>query len=79
MSKKNRQPQLDSEEKVIEKKSMGETEKGKKLQIVRDNWGNWDICFESGGELPKELKGKFTSSLEAERVINGYLGARLSG
>ena len=68
----------DDEPFVAEKKSMGETEKGKKLQITRDSWGNWGVSFESGGELPPCLSGKFTDQLKAEIAINSYIEQKLS-
>ena len=52
---------------------MGETKNGKKIQIIRDNMGNWDVAFDSGGEVPPALKGKFTGYNEAKIAINSYL------
>lgn len=51
-----------------------ETEGGKEIKAVKDEWGNfWSIAFTSGGQLPKELTGTFTDQHKAEQAIVIYL------
>jgi hypothetical protein len=50
------------------------TPNGKEIQIQRDpKSAQYFIQFGSGGELPEELGGIFTSQLFAETAINKYL------
>lgn len=52
----------------------GKTKKGKEIKVVfSDNGVLYKVQFASGGELPKELQGEFTSSREAEKAIQRYL------
>ena len=46
----------------------------KELKIRTRPEGNlYDIHFDNGGELPKELGGVYTSRVYAQRAINTYL------
>jgi hypothetical protein len=50
------------------------TPNGKEIQIVRDpKTAHIKIQFGSGGELPQELTGFYTSEAFASRAIVGYL------
>ena len=50
------------------------TPNGKEIQIVRDpKTAHIKIQFGSGGELPQELSGFYTSEAFASRAIVGYL------
>jgi hypothetical protein len=50
------------------------TPNGKEIQIVRDpKTAHIKIQFGSGGELPQELSGFYTSESFASRTIVGYL------
>lgn len=57
----------------IDKLKLGETEKGKTIQMSRTNLGFWELQFKEGGELPKELQGMFTDYYEASNAVNIYL------
>jgi len=47
---------------------------GKELQVLRAAFGNhYEVSFTSGGELPKDLKGLFTSVGEAESRIKTFV------
>ena len=51
------------------------TQNGKEINIVRDQGSpHLKIQFASGGELPQELSGIFTSEPFAENAIKEYLG-----
>lgn len=53
------------------------TEAGKEIDIVVDNkTAHYKIQFKTGGELPQELTGLFTSTYKAIEAINRYLGNR---
>lgn len=55
------------------------TPNGKTIAIRRQEQdGLLEIYFTSGGELPEILKGSFTSTHEAEKLINLYLAGRVS-
>lgn len=55
-----------------------ETPKGKEIQIVVvPKTSHLKIQFASGGELPEELTGLFTSPKQAEKVINTYLAKQI--
>lgn len=50
------------------------TPNGKEIQIVRDpKTAHIKIQFGSGGELPQELSGFYTSEAFASKAIVGYL------
>lgn len=56
------------------------TPNGKELQItIAPNTSHHKISFTSGGELPVELSGLFTSTYEATKAILAYLGKKESG
>lgn len=77
MSKKNKQPQ--QLEPVEERKvELAETPKGKKIQAKTDNFGNWVLSFESGGELPEILRGKFCDMYAVDRAVSVYLASKQS-
>lgn len=51
-----------------------ETHNGKVIQLVRNNkTAQINIQFTSGGELPEELTGLFTTERFAELAVNAYL------
>lgn len=54
------------------------TPNGKEIQIVGDRT-LYKIQFSTGGQLPKELQGLFTSHTEAKRKIDQYLEKKLNG
>lgn len=58
----------------IDKVKVGETEKGKTIQMSRDAFGYWVIQFKEGGELPEILQGTFTDYHNAQRAVMTYLG-----
>ena len=43
------------------------------LTRVKFNSSHYEIYFENGGEVPKELSGEYNSQLEANRAIKRYL------
>ena len=50
------------------------TQNGKEINIVRDKQTpHLKIQFASGGELPQELDGIFTSEVFAKSAIESYL------
>lgn len=55
------------------KEAKAETKNGKKIQAKQDSFGNWFLCFETGGELPEILKGKFCDMYAVDRAISVYL------
>ena len=53
---------------------IAKTENGKEIQIKPEGYGSLlKISFKSGGKLPSELRGEFTSYREAETAVAGYL------
>lgn len=36
----------------------------------------YEIYFEEGGEVPTQLKGRYTTPTEAQKAIKGYLVTR---
>ncbi|MEE8207842.1 MAG: hypothetical protein V3T88_02660 [Nitrosomonadaceae bacterium] len=53
---------------------LGTTEKGKEIYLVRrPNCSVRMIAFGSGGQLPKQLKGGFSSIQAARHVVSSYL------
>jgi len=47
---------------------------GKEFQVLRASFGNhYEVSFTTGGELPKDLKGLFTSVGEAEGRIKTFV------
>jgi hypothetical protein len=50
------------------------TEGGKEVKAVHDEMGTlWHIEFSPGGQLPEDLKGKFTNETMAKDAIKLYL------
>ena len=50
------------------------TKGGKEISVVRDtNSQHLKIQFASGGQLPEELSGIYTSESFAEQAIRGYI------
>ena len=55
------------------------TPNGKEIGIVhRLNKSYWEVQFNSGGQLPPELSGGFTSPKQAQLAINQYLARKNS-
>lgn len=53
---------------------IGTTPGGKKVQVMKEGIGSfYRIAFSSGGELPKELQGSFTSYDRAEKHARIWL------
>ena len=53
---------------------LGVTEKGKEIYLVRrPNCSVRMIAFGSGGQLPKQLEGGFSSVNAARQVVDSYL------
>lgn len=51
--------------------------KRKPLKVGRKHGTSlFEVYFEGGGELPKELKGMYTSPTVAQAAIDGYLANR---
>lgn len=47
-----------------------------KIRVIRtDPYGFWHISFERG-QLPKKLKGNYTSFDQAEKAVRAYLTER---
>jgi len=47
---------------------------GKEFQVQRAKFGNhYEVSFTKGGEIPKDLKGLFTSTGEAEDRIKTFI------
>lgn len=54
------------------------TQGGKEVKPVHDEVGSlWHIEFSPGGELPSDLKGKYTSEPSAREGIVQYLAKRV--
>jgi len=54
-----------------------ETPGGKRIRIVKDDWGSfWHVEFMSGGQLPEELSGKYTSDDLADAAVRLYLARK---
>lgn len=51
------------------------TPNGKEIEIKYDG-RNCKVQFSTGGELPVDLQGEFTSPWFAEMAINKYLGKK---
>jgi hypothetical protein len=50
------------------------TSGGKKIRVVKDEWGTfWHVEFMSGGQLPAELSGSFTTPEAADLAVTLYL------
>lgn len=41
-----------------------------------DSYGNWEICYPSGGNVPKECNGKFTTPIAAQQHLEAFLATR---
>lgn len=53
------------------------TPNGKVIEAVPEGvYGLWVVRFKSGGELPVELQGMFTTINYAESAINSYLAKK---
>ena len=51
-----------------------ETKGGKGIAVKHDAMGTlWHVEFVPGGQLPKELSGKFTSDNNAKHAVEQYL------
>ncbi len=63
-----------SDENDITKKVVGKTKKGQKELIIdQTTQGYFFVKFGNGGQLPKELGGRFTRYEFAENAIRLYL------
>jgi hypothetical protein len=49
---------------------------GKELTVVKNGTGLFKLQFTSGGELPKELAGLFTSPSEADKTMRMYVARK---
>lgn len=56
-------------------KVAGITKGGKNFKI-KQAAGYWYICFENGGQVPKVLKGKYTTYEYAQIAIDSYLSGK---
>ena len=55
------------------------TQNGKEINIVRDKQTpHLKIQFASGGQLPEELSGIYTSESFAEEAVQGYISRQES-
>ena len=55
-----------------------DTKGGKGIAIKHDDLGTfWRIEFTSGGQLPKELSGRYTNDGEAKFAVEQYLARQL--
>lgn len=53
------------------------TSNGKEIEVVPLNGYNlFKVQFNSGGQLPKELKGTFTKAEYAQKAIDKYLDSK---
>ncbi len=53
------------------------TEGGKEMRAVHDEMGTfWHVEFTSGGQLPAELKGAYTSEPDCRKAIRLYLAKK---
>ena len=51
-----------------------ETKGGKTIAVKHDKWGSfWHVEFVPGGQLPKELSGRFTTEQDAKFATEQYL------
>ena len=50
-----------------------ETPAGKEIQVIRNPQAMWKIQFATGGELPEELTGIYTTDREAIKTVQVYL------
>lgn len=55
------------------KRVIGTTPNGKNIILISKNHGHFEVAFESGGELPQELKGKYTTPSIARDRVKYYL------
>ena len=59
------------------KKIEEEVETVDKLSTRRcDSYGNWEIFYPSGGAIPKECRGKFTTPIGAKTHLETFLATR---
>lgn len=49
------------------------TSGGKEIQAFRDSQARWKVQFTSGGQLPEELTGLYTSERNAVNAILQYI------
>ncbi len=53
------------------------TPNGKEIKLYNvENTGLYKIAFATGGELPKELQGKFTSPSQAAKFIEAFISKK---
>lgn len=41
-----------------------------------DSYGNWEIFYPTGGNIPKECRGKFTTPIGAREHLEAFLATR---
>lgn len=55
-------------------KIIGKTKGGKEIGYrVPDNSNLYEVCFSSGGEVPKELKGGWNDLRQLQLKVEGYI------
>ena len=65
---------VDKVDLTLNKKLLGTTEAGKEIYLVRKpNCSVRMIAFGSGGQLPEQLAGGFSSIQAAQHVVESYL------
>jgi hypothetical protein len=57
----------------LDKIVVGETPKGKKLTVYQDHTPYYKVQFTTGGQLPKELTGRYMDYSSAAEAIKNYL------
>lgn len=59
---------------MAENNLIAKTGKGKEIRLApANNVQGFELKFYPGGQMPKDLKGVFTSRKEAEKVVQAYL------
>lgn len=59
---------------VPQKEGDSVTPRGHNIEIRPDGfYGTYKICFTNGGREPPEFNGRFTTTTEAQKVIDKYL------
>lgn len=66
--------EVEAVDKIELRELLGTTENGKEIYLVRrPNCSVRMIAFGSGGKLPKQLEGGFSSVQAARHVVSSYL------
>lgn len=54
---------------------VGKTPQGKEIGYRHLGYNRFlEVCFKTGGEVPKELQGMWVNPMDLERAIGMYLG-----